>query len=176
MGNLQDLTPQLLDPDHSFIHDRSQIMTFLLITILLSSLLSTITANGHFTNTTGVIRCRLDLECGVHGSCAKPDSGEALSVCVCESPWINLIEGDVQYPCAYSGVSRLNVMISSLLGGIFGVDWFILSRGTNLSYIYVGLSKLFTFGGFGAWWLYDFLRLATGGFSDGNGMPLFSDL
>jgi hypothetical protein len=133
-------------------------------------------STGHFTNTTGVVRCRTDLECGMHGSCALPDAGSPTSVCVCESPYINVIEGNVQYPCAYHGISRLNVMVSSLLGGLLGIDWFILSRGTNMSFILVGVAKLFTFGGYGGWWIYDFLRLATGDFADGNGMPLFADL
>ena len=59
---------------------------------------------------------------------------------------------------------------------LFGIDWFILSRGTNLSYIYAGLAKLCTFGGFGIWWAYDFARLAGGIVTDGNGMPLFADI
>ena len=30
-----------------------------------------------------------------------------------------------------------------------------------------------TFGGYGFWWLYDFLRVATGGFTDGQGKLFF---
>ena len=130
----------------------------------------------HFTKSSGVIKCKTDSECGAHGSCAKPDAAAAHSVCVCESPYINLIDGKQMTACIYEGVSRKSALIASGFGGFFGIDWFILSRGTNLSYIYAGLAKLCTFGGFGIWWAYDFARLAGGIVTDGNGMPLFADI
>ena len=101
-------------------------------------------ATGRFTNTSGIVRCKTDLECGAHGSCALPHYGSPISVCVCESPYINLIEGNIKYPCAYQGVSRLNTMFGSLLGGFFGVDWFMLAQG-NPSYIVVGCAKMCMF-------------------------------
>ena len=137
--------------------------------------LPTVKGTGHFTNTSGVVQCHTDLECGVHGSCALPDAGSPTSVCVCESPYLNIIEGSISHPCAYHGVSRLNAVVYSLFGGLFGVDWFVMAKD-NPSYIMCGITKLCTFGGLGTWWLYDFLRLLTGGFTDGNGMPLFADL
>ena len=123
-----------------------------------------------------MIKCAKDAECGMHGSCAKPDPSAAHSVCVCESPYINLIDGAQQSACVYEGVSRMSALVASGLGGFLGIDWFILSRGTNLSYIYTGLAKLSTLGGFGVWWAYDFARLASGIVTDGNGMPLFADM
>ena len=134
------------------------------------------TVGDHFTKTSGVIKCAKDAECGMHGSCAKPDPSAAHSVCVCESPYINLIDGAQQSACVYEGVSRMSALVASGLGGFLGIDWFILSRGTNLSYIYTGLAKLSTLGGFGVWWAYDFARLASGIVTDGNGMPLFADM
>ena len=129
-----------------------------------------------YSQTSGVIRCTGDIDCGTHGSCALPDSGAATMVCVCAPPYINIVDGDSQTPCEYVGVSRVNALVSSGLAGFLGADWFILSRGTNVNYIATGVAKLFTFGGFGFWWVYDFMRLASGAFTDGNGMPLFADM
>ena len=129
-----------------------------------------------FTKTSGVIRCVKDAECGTHGSCAKPDEAAAYSVCVCESPYINLIDGEQRSPCVYEGVIRTSALVASGFGGFLGIDWFILSRGTNLSFIYAGLAKMSTLGGFGIWWAYDFARIASGVMTDGNGMPLFADV
>ena len=134
------------------------------------------TVGDHFTKTSGVIKCAKDSECGAHGSCARPDPDAAHSVCVCESPYINLIDGEQRNACVYEGVTRTGALVASGLGGIFGIDWFILSRGTNLSFIYAGLAKLSTLGGFGVWWAYDFARVASGAVTDGNGMPLFADM
>jgi hypothetical protein len=111
---------------------------------LAAATIPVVTASGRFTNTSGIIRCKTDLECGAHGSCALPDVGAPVSVCVCESPFLNLIEGDIKYPCAYQGVSRLNTLFGSLLGGFLGVDWFMLAQG-NPSYALVGFAKMCTF-------------------------------
>jgi hypothetical protein len=128
-----------------------------------------------YANTTGVIKCATDVECGTYGSCAQPHAGSEISVCVCEPPYINVLDGNMPYPCSYFGVSQVQGLVASFVGGFFGVDWFMLSRGTNPSFILCGFSKLFTFGGFGVWWLYDFLRMLSGGMYDGNGMPLYQD-
>ena len=128
-----------------------------------------------YANTTGVIKCKTDVECGTYGSCAQPHAGSEISVCVCEPPYINVLDGNMPYPCSYFGVSQVQGLVASFVGGFFGVDWFMLSRGTNPSFILCGFSKLFTFGGFGVWWLYDFLRMLSGGMYDGNGMPLYQD-
>ena len=101
---------------------------------------------------------------------------EGHSVCVCESPYINLVDGERRDACVYEGVQRTVVLVASGFGGFLGIDWFILSRGTNMNFIYVGLAKLSTLGGFGVWWAYDFARIASGVMNDGNGMPLFADM
>jgi hypothetical protein len=95
---------------------------------------------------------------------------------VCESPYINLVDGERRDACVYEGVQRTVVLVASGFGGFLGIDWFILSRGTNMNFIYAGLAKLSTLGGFGVWWAYDFARIASGVMNDGNGMPLFADM
>jgi hypothetical protein len=37
-----------------------------------------------------------------------------------------------------------------------------------------GFLQLITFGGFGFWWLFDFIMILSGNFKDKNGMPLKS--
>ena len=156
---------------------RSSLLCLLPLFLLVKSTAAAAVVDVYAFNSTGVVKCKEDYECGKHGSCAQPHVGSSISVCVCESPYINIVDGTVSYPCAYKGVSRLNAMFTSFIGGFFGADWFLMANGSsNPSYILCGLMKLCTFGGYGVWWLYDFLRLISGGFSDGNGMPLFADL
>lgn len=47
------------------------------------------------------------------------------------------------------------VLIMSILFGSLGVDRFLMKK------IGTGLLKLFTFGGFGVWWLIDVILIAT---------------
>ena len=115
-----------------------------------------------------------DDDCGAHGSCSLRYDGS--KVCICESPWINLIDGDVRTPCAYEGVSQTTSLVVSILVGFLGADWFLLSRCVNGTYVCVGVVKLLTLGGFGVWWLLDFLRIAYNDFGDGEGMPMHADL
>lgn len=61
-------------------------------------------------------------------------------------------------------------LISFFVGGI-GVDWFYLAEG-NGGYIAAGVFKLITGGGFGIWYLVDWIRVLVDAFKDGNGIAL----
>ena len=70
--------------------------------------------------------------------------------------------------------SKLWAFWLSFLAGNFGLDWFYLSAG-NIVYIIAGIVKIITFGGFGIWWLLDWIRVLTDSFPDGLGMQLIND-
>tara|TARA_A100001037_G_C14765621_1_gene463802 strand:+ start:181 stop:417 length:237 start_codon:yes stop_codon:yes gene_type:complete len=57
------------------------------------------------------------------------------------------------------------LILSILLGGL-GVDRFYAGS------IGLGILKLLTAGGCGIWWLVDIIMIVTGGFKDGNGVPI----
>ena len=73
------------------------------------------------------------------------------------------------------GKSKLAAFLISLLAGGLGVDWFYLSMG-NAGYIVAGVFKILTCGGFGIWWLVDWIRILVDNFPDGNGLPLIKDM
>ena len=76
---------------------------------------------------------------------------------------------------SYEAKSKLVAFILSFLLGGLGVDWFYLSCG-DAGYILAGTFKLITFGGFGIWWLVDWIRVLTDSFGDGMGRELFMDM
>jgi TM2 domain-containing membrane protein YozV len=54
----------------------------------------------------------------------------------------------------------------SLTLGFFGADRFYLG------FPLLGLLKMFTFGGFGIWWIADIILLLSGSIRDENGRPI----
>ena len=72
--------------------------------------------------------------------------------CIGEEYWLN-----TSYPCYEGGDSKVitTVMLSFFLGCL-GADRFYLK------YYFLGILKLFTFGGFGIWWIIDFVLLVFG--------------
>ena len=72
--------------------------------------------------------------------------------CIGEQYWLN-----TSYPCYEDGDSRVIIaVILSFFVGFFGADRFYLD------YYFLGILKLFSFGGLGIWWLIDFILLIFG--------------
>ena len=57
------------------------------------------------------------------------------------------------------------MLLSLFLGGLGGDRFY-------LGYPVLGFLKLITFGGFGIWWLVDFIRIVVGKLPDANGNSL----
>ncbi|KAI8815101.1 hypothetical protein BJ742DRAFT_782339 [Cladochytrium replicatum] len=112
----------------------------------------------------GAELCTVDYECG-KGSCVK--FGNYTSYCICQKNW----KDDGRSACSYEQTSKLTAFLVSLFVGPLGVDWFLLSKG-KASYIVAGVFKLLTGGGFGTWWLVDWIRILLDSFPDGNGVPV----
>lgn len=109
-------------------------------------------------------QCNYDYDCGLNGLCKsiKNDS----KICICNSGYISK-----DSICDYKKTDKLLVFLLSFFVGSLGVDWFILAKN-NAGYIVAGVFKLLTCGGFGIWWLVDWIRILTNSFNDGNGYPL----
>jgi len=60
----------------------------------------------------------------------------------------------------------LTTLLLCIFLGFLGVHRFYTGH------IVIGLIQLFTFGGCGIWWLIDLIMIATGSFTDSNGLPL----
>jgi len=69
-------------------------------------------------------------------------------------------------PPEVSKRSRGLALVLSFFGGWFGLDRFYVGK------ISTAIPKLITFGGFGIWWLYDVVLIATGEFRDIDDLPL----
>ncbi|KAI8815102.1 hypothetical protein BJ742DRAFT_848017 [Cladochytrium replicatum] len=115
------------------------------------------------------VTCTVDFDCN-HGQCAS--FYQTTSFCVCDKNW----KTNNGSPCSYEQISNLVAFLVSLFVGelgdiIGGVDWFVVAKG-NAGYIVAGVFKLLTGGGCGIWWLVDRIRILTGSFPDGNGVPI----
>jgi len=75
-------------------------------------------------------------------------------------------EGDENPQPEVSKRSRGVALALSVFGGWFGLDRFYVGK------ISTAIPKLITFGGFGIWWLYDVVLIATGEFRDVDDLPL----
>src|SRR5258708_8734288 len=75
-------------------------------------------------------------------------------------------EGHEAPPPEVSKRSRGLALVLSVFGGWFGLDRFYVGK------ISTAIPKLISFGGFGIWWLYDVILIATGEFRDIDNLPL----
>lgn len=126
-------------------------------------ILMTTNAQETLSNVSG--SCSSNLSC-VHGIC---DVNQNISFCLCERGWT--FPPDKSKFCTYQQKSKLaSFLLSFFLGG-FGADWYYLSSGYG-GYIAAGVFKMLTLGGFGIWWLVDWIRILTNSFVDGQGIAL----
>lgn len=96
------------------------------------------------------------LKCNGHGYC-KAWSHHAVSNQI-QKPRLAFCKCDVHYggpECQTIRKSNLVAFMLSAFFGMFGVDQFYLG------YIGLGVGKLLTFGGLGAWYLYDLVRIGS---------------
>jgi TM2 domain-containing membrane protein YozV len=78
----------------------------------------------------------------------------------------------VQQPYQQMGIQKdwLTTLLLCIFLGFLGVHRFYTGH------IVIGLIQLFTFGGCGIWWLIDLIMIATGSFTDSNGLLLLKNL
>jgi TM2 domain-containing membrane protein YozV len=78
----------------------------------------------------------------------------------------------MQQPYQQMGMQKdwLTTLLLCIFLGYLGVHRFYTGH------IVVGLIQLFTFGGCGIWWLIDLIMIATGSFTDSNGLPLVKNV
>jgi TM2 domain-containing membrane protein YozV len=107
------------------------------------------------------------LICSNNINCGSPNGQCVSNQCICSRGWIITDQSG----CTYQLKSKLTAFLLSFFVGFFGVDWFYLSLG-NGAYIIAGIIKLITCGGFGIWWIVDWIRLLANAFLDGNGIYL----
>lgn len=125
------------------------------------------------------LECKSDKDCN-NGVCAFYENiifneGDGKTHCVCNDGYI-FIESEIDgEKCSYQQRSKFIAFLISFFAGQFGTDWFYLSMDTN-HYIFVGICKCMTCGGFFVWWFVDLIRILTDTFPDGFGYALYNDM
>jgi TM2 domain-containing membrane protein YozV len=78
----------------------------------------------------------------------------------------------MQQPYQQMGMQKdwLTTLLLCIFVGVLGVHRFYTGH------IAIGVVQLLTFGGCGIWWLVDLIMIATGTFTDSNGLPLLKSL
>ena len=78
----------------------------------------------------------------------------------------------MQQPYQQMGMQKdwLTTLLLCIFLGFLGVHRFYTGH------IVIGLIQLLTFGGCGIWWLIDLIMIATGSFTDSNGLLLLKNL
>ena len=78
----------------------------------------------------------------------------------------------MQQPYQQMGMQKdwLTTLLLCIFVGILGVHRFYTGH------IGIGVVQLLTFGGCGIWWLVDLIMIATGTFTDSNGLPLVKNV
>lgn len=75
-----------------------------------------------------------------------------------------------QYQQAGLQKDWLTALLLCIFLGVFGIHRFYTGH------IAVGIVQLLTIGGCGIWWLVDLIMIATGSFTDSNGLPLLKNI
>jgi hypothetical protein len=109
--------------------------------------------------------CTNSSDCPANSACKQ--QGPIDWECVCNDGWID--RNDVM--CSYQQKPQLDSFLISVFVGIFGADWFYLSRG-NGWYIFAGIVKLLSLGCVEIWAIVDWIRILCRAFPDGNNVEL----
>lgn len=103
---------------------------------------STVVCSGHGY-------CRPWSKNAVGGGASNNGGVTPLTFCVCDPEWADP-------ECRTKRKSQITTFLLSTFFGFLGLDYFYLG------YHLWGVTKLFTLGGFGVWWLVDIVRSGTG--------------
>lgn len=96
------------------------------------------------------------LQCSGHGSCRQWN--DVAVVPSSKLPKLVFCECDRDYAdpeCTTARKSQVTAFVLSLFLGVFGIDQFYLG------YVWYGVAKLLTVGGFGLWYLFDLCRIGS---------------
>ncbi|KAG5178225.1 hypothetical protein JKP88DRAFT_169122 [Tribonema minus] len=109
--------------------------------------------------------CIYNGECDGSAHCVRVS--DIVGSCECNTGYVSTDS----LQCNYAQKSELVTFLLSFFVGYLGADWFYLADG-DAGYIVAGVFKLIITGGFGIWWLIDWIRILANAFPDGNGVEL----